>query len=194
LKNRKNDIIYFATGNLNKIEEVKKILKDYPIKIKHIDKKKPEIQANDVEEIALRSATWIAQEVELPIFVEDDGLFIKALNGFPGPYAAYIFETIGKRGILKLLDDQMNRKAIFKSVIAFCAPKKDPICFIGVISGQISMEERGAYGFGFDPIFEPENGPGKTFGEMTMCEKIRYSHRGKSVKKFVSWYLESTKE
>lgn len=194
LKNRKKHFLFFATGNINKIEEVKMILKEYPVKIKHIEKKKPEIQANDVEEIALRSAKWIGQEVELPVFVEDDGLFIEALKGFPGPYASYIFETIGLRGILKLLDERMNRKAIFKSVIAFCAPKKNPICFVGSVSGQISMEERGAYGFGFDPIFEPDNGSGITFGEMTISEKIHYSHRGKSVKKFVNWYLESTKE
>ena len=187
---RKPISLFFATGNVHKVEEVKLILKDYPVTIEQVDAKCLEIQADEVEEIAKTSAIYATQERWTPVFVEDTGLFIEALKGFPGPYASYVYKTIGRKGVLKLLNGIANRKAEFKSAIAFCIPKEQPVCFLGTVSGRISMEERGVHGFGYDPIFEPDSGGGKTFAEMTIDEKNRYSHRAQGVRKFADWYLE----
>lgn len=182
--------LFFATGNMHKVEEVRLILKDYSLKVEQVNVKGVEIQADKVEEVARASAMAAAQTEGIPIFVEDTGLFLEALNGFPGPYASYVHATIGRRGVLKLLNGVENRKAEFKSAVAFCSPKEEPVCFIGYVIGRISFEERGVQGFGYDSIFEPDGGRGKTFAEMNADEKNIYSHRARAIKKFADWYLE----
>jgi len=120
--------------------------------------------------------------------VEDAGLFVEALKGFPGPYSAYVYRTLGTRGILKLMENVEDRAASFRSVVVFSSPEHQPVCFSGEVKGRISMEERGDSGFGFDPIFEPEAGDGRTFAEMTTEEKNRYSHRAEALRRFAKWY------
>jgi XTP/dITP diphosphohydrolase len=132
----------------------------------------------------------------LPIFVEDAGLFIDALNGFPGPYAAYVYKTIHNNGVLKLMEEEKNRKAVFQSVIAFCSKETPtPVSFFGESKGEITQTQRieaGKSGFGFDPIFKPE-GSKKTFAEMTITEKNVYSHRANAIHKFAKWYQTQSK-
>jgi XTP/dITP diphosphohydrolase len=149
-----------------------------------------EIQSESLEEIAKASVIDAFKKSNLPVITEDAGLFIEALNGFPGPYAAYVYKVIGNKGILKLMENIKNRKAKFQSAIAYCSSKLDaPLCFKGEVAGIIKKaERRGNYGFGFDPIFEPLDGGGKTFAEMTVEEKNRYSHRAKALRKFAEWY------
>jgi len=191
LRNEEKFVVRFATSNVNKVEEVVSILEDYLIRIEQVNAKTMEIQADNVEDIAKTSAIWAAQESKSPVFVEDTGLFVKALEGFPGPYAAYVYKTIGRKGILKLLSGVSDRRAEFRSVVAFCAPGGEAVCFLGIVSGMISAEERGSWGFGFDSIFKPDGGGGRTFAEMPIDEKNRYSHRAQSVRKFADWYLKS---
>jgi XTP/dITP diphosphohydrolase len=123
--------------------------------------------------------------------VEDAGLFIEALKGFPGPYAAYAYQTIGNNGLLKLLENVENRKAVFRSAIAYCDSEAEaPVVFEGEAEGEITVDERigsGKSGFGFDPIFRP-SGSEKAFAEMTLEEKNGFSHRAKAVLKFAEWY------
>jgi XTP/dITP diphosphohydrolase len=124
--------------------------------------------------------------------VEDAGLFLDALEGFPGPYAAYVYKTIHNSGILKLMENLNERHAKFQSVIAYYDNQAicEPECFDGESKGQITITERkeqGKSGFGFDPIFQPE-GSSKTFAEMTIAEKNSYSHRAKAIRKFAEWY------
>jgi XTP/dITP diphosphohydrolase len=190
LNDRIKILLQFATSNVNKVEEVRLILKDYPIVVEPINAKTVEIQADAIEEVASTSAKRAAQERKIPLFVEDTGFFIDALKGFPGPYASYVYKTVGRTGILKLLHGKLKRRAEFKSVVAFCIPGEEAVCFVGVVSGTISRDERGSSGFGFDSIFMPEEGFGKTFAEMTIDEKNACSHRAQSVKKFADWYLE----
>lgn len=130
----------------------------------------------------------IAKKISYPVFVEDSGLFIKALNRFPGPYSSYVYQTLGLSGILKLLSSVQDREAEFKSVIAFCDQKHTLKCFLGSVQGTISYEARGVSGFGFDPLFEPNCGGGKTFAEMSVEEKCLISHRGIVLRKFAKWY------
>jgi XTP/dITP diphosphohydrolase len=124
--------------------------------------------------------------------VEDAGLFIDALDGFPGPYAAYVYKTIHNSGILKLMKNLPDRKAKFQSVIAYCDEQTvcDPTCFEGEVKGEITpieRKEQGKSGFGFDPIFQPD-GSKKTFAEMTIDEKNGCSHRAKAIRRFAEWY------
>ena len=185
-----NFTLIFATSNLHKLHEVKFILEEYPLIIEQRPLKGIEIQSDDLEEVATTSVLWAVQRSGAPTFVEDTGLFIEALKGFPGVFASYVYKTIGKRGLLKLLAGENNRKAIFKSVIAYCAPNKKPVCFLGEVPGRISLNERGNHGFGFDAVFEPEPGGGETFGEMGVDEKNRYSHRAHAVRRFAAWLLQ----
>jgi XTP/dITP diphosphohydrolase len=117
--------------------------------------------------------------------IEDAGLFIESLQGFPGVYSKYVFVTIGLAGILKLLKGEQNRGAVFQSVYAYCEPERKPVIVKGVCPGSISHKQRGTYGFGFDPIFIPKNEQ-KTFGEMTLEEKNRFSHRANALEKLIT--------
>ena len=146
-----------------------------------------------LENIAKFSALDAVRNCGLPVFVEDAGLFIEALGGFPGPYSKYVYHTVGLGGILKLMKDVTNRSAHFKSVVAFATPDEEPICFVGKVEGKISLQEQGASGFGYDPIFMPLEGEGRTFAEMTAKEKNRYSHRGNALRKFGEWYSSASK-
>ncbi|RLF42286.1 MAG: non-canonical purine NTP pyrophosphatase, partial [Thermoplasmata archaeon] len=111
-----------------------------------------------------------------------------SLSNFPGVYSAYVFKRIGCKGILKLMEDKKDRYAEFRSVIVYKEKGKRTKIFIGKCEGEIAFEEKGNRGFGFDPIFIPY-GSSKTFGEMDVEEKNKYSHRGKSVEMLVK-YLE----
>ena len=180
----------FITNNNHKLREAKILLSRYNINVSQIKKDKLEIQSDSFEEIALSAIKNALKEFTLSIIIEDAGLLVKELNNFPGPYSSYVFTTIGNRGILKLLTGSKERVAEFRSVVAFGNPKCKPICFTGSVLGYISKTERGTHGFGFDPIFIPFEGDGKTLSEMTLEEKNRISHRSVSLKKFAEWYQE----
>jgi XTP/dITP diphosphohydrolase len=117
--------------------------------------------------------------------LEDAGLFIDALQEFPGVYSKFVFFTIGLPGILQLLDTIENRNAVFRSVYGYYEPGKKPIIVVGECKGTISYEQRGNHGFGYDPLFTP-NGAKKTFGEMSIEEKNQFSHRGKALENLIA--------
>lgn len=178
--------VIFATRNKGKFEEARRKLEEVGVKLLQYDGGYPEIQADDLMEVALYGARYLSRKLNKPFFLEDAGLFIKTLNGFPGIYSAYVFRKIGCKGILKMMEGMKDREAWFRSVIAFKEKGKRLKIFEGVCYGRISYEERGKKGFGFDPIFIPE-GSDKTFGEMDVREKNRYSHRGKSLDKLAEY-------
>jgi len=186
--------IFFATDNIHKFDEARKVLSEYKIAVGMLRAKALEIQSDNLEEIAKTSVVDAFKRCNLPLIVEDAGLFIDALNGFPGPYSAYAYKTIGNKGLLKLMENTENRKARFHSVIAYySAELKSPICFKGEVAGEIAREERRGKresGFGFDPIFKPVNSQ-KTFAEMTSMKKNKYSHRAQALRKFAEWYHKS---
>jgi len=183
-------VIFLATGNIHKFNEARLVLDDFGLSTVMLNIKTLEIQADDVENIAKASAIDAVKKCHLPIIVEDAGLHIYALNGFPGPYSSYIFRTIGTKGILKLMKDVEKRNASFDSVIVFHSPeRKSPKCFHEKVKGEIAKKRRGFKGFGFDPIFLPREGGGKNFAEMSTTEKNIYSHRAKALRKFAEWYV-----
>ena len=181
--------IYFITGNKGKVLEAKKKLSKIDTNVIQKNLGYPEIQAEKLEDVALFGAQHVLQKFDKPFILEDAGIFIDSLDGFPGVYSAYVFHTIGCRGILKLMENtgSKNRGAVFKSVYAYAEPGKKPELFVGKSIGRISPKEKGSNGFGYDPIFIPENSD-KTFAEMSAEEKNILSHRGKSLDKFIDFF------
>ena len=176
--------IVFVTGNAGKFAEIKEILKSVGIVAIQNKGDYPEIQADDLEPIAAASAKAAADDLGIPVLVDDSGIFISALNGFPGPYSRFVEDHLGNPRILKLMKNETNRDAYFKTVIAFCEPEKEPITFSGIVEGKIAFEEKGDDGFGFDPIFDYN---GKTFGELGIEFKNTISHRRRALDKFLEW-------
>ncbi|MBS7616592.1 XTP/dITP diphosphatase [Candidatus Bathyarchaeota archaeon] len=182
-------VIFFATGNIHKFNEARQVLSRHKITVGMLKVKTLEIQSENLEEIAKTSVVHAFRQCDIPIIVEDAGLFVEALNGFPGPYASYVYKTISNEGLLKLMEKNMNRRAKFQSVVAYFSEELDtPLCFKGEVWGEITEKiRRGCSGFGFDPIFKPF-GSQKTFAEMSITEKNKYSHRAKAFRKFAKWY------
>ncbi len=185
---------YFATSNEHKIIEASAALSQYGIKaIPFSGAKKLEIQHVNLEEIASTALAIVVQSTQDPVFVEDSGLFIHTLNGFPGPYSSYVFDTIGIEGVLKLMEGAKTRKAEFRSSVAFGVAGRHVATFSSVTEGTIQLQPRGDKGFGFDPIFVPMWYQ-KTFAEMELKEKSIYSHRAKALSKLALWYLNESKK
>ena len=122
--------------------------------------------------IAKESEKRLANELKKPVVVEDSGLFIKALNDFPGTCSSYIHKRVGLKGILKLMENVEDRTCYYKSAVSYCEPGKEAVSFLGEEKGTIAEEIRGGNGFGHDPIFIPENNS-KTYGEMQNCENLK---------------------
>ena len=179
-------MITFITGNEHKVIEAENIFKVHGIELEHIDLGYMEPQGT-LEEVAMFGAKYASRELNRPVIVEDAGLFIKALNGFPGTYSHFVQDTLGNQNILKLMDGVSDRYAEFRSVIGYCAPNSEPKIFLGKVVGEIAVEERGDLGFAFDPLFYVPS-LDKTFGELTTDEKNQFSHRKNSLEKFIKWY------
>jgi XTP/dITP diphosphohydrolase len=186
-------VIFFATNNINKFNEARQVLGNYKIAVGMLRAKTLEVQSDSLEEIAERSATDAFRKCKLPIIVEDAGLFVEELNEFPGPYASYVYRTIGNGGLLKLMKNIKKREAVFKSVVAYKSHGTSrPTCFLGEVVGEITEEERRgncSSGFGFDPIFRPASSK-RTFAEMKLAEKNMCSHRALALRRFADWYRE----
>lgn len=176
-----------VTTNMGKVEEFRRIFEEYGLKFRVEPLRTKEIQSLDLEEIAIESAYYAYNVLREPVLVEDAGLFIEALGGFPGPYSSYVYRTIGVEGVLRLMEGRRDRGARFFSAIAFYSPLTELKVFTGEVRGRLAHEPRGTSGFGFDPIFIPDEGDGRTFAEMGVEEKNRLSHRGRAAKKFAEW-------
>ncbi len=163
----KNPTINLVTSNKNKVNEFKKILEP-EIKVNHIFMSYPELRSDDPKEIAKQSANSLANQLKIVVVVEDSGLFIKALNGFPGTCSAYIHKRIGLNGIINLMEGIADRSCTYKSAVSYCEPKRNSISFLGEEKGRIAESSKGNFGFGHDSIFIPE-GSNKTYGEMENC-------------------------
>lgn len=183
--------VTFATSNKHKFREAESVLKAYSVKIVHANVSFPEIRADECSTVARSTATTAFEQLREPVIVEDSGLFVEASNGFPGTYSAWAYKKIGLDGLLKLMENEKNRKAEFVSAIAFTDGTKIET-FEGKIKGEITLEKRGENGFGFDPVFIPEKQL-KTFAE-DEGYKRENSHRRKSFEKFAEWYLNYLKK
>lgn len=172
--------LYFITSNKGKLVEAEQKLQPLGYTVIQKDLGYPEVQADTLEEVALQGIAHVRTRFDKPFMLEDAGVFIDALQGFPGVYSKYVFFTIGLPGILRLLEGTENRTAVFRSVYVYSEPGTHPIVAVGECPGVIIREQRGKNGFGYDPIFRAE-GSTQTFGEMNTEEKNRFSHRSKAL-------------
>jgi XTP/dITP diphosphohydrolase len=176
----------FITSNEGKFREAREIASSYGIEVAWLKMKYDEFQGDTLEEIAVKSAKALSKAIGEPFFIEDSGLFVEALNGFPGVYSSYVLKTIGNPGILKLMDGVENRKAYFEAVIAFY-DGSEIHTFVGRVEGEIAEEMRGEKGFGYDPIFLYGD---RTFAEMGEA-KNAVSHRRRALENFLRWLSEN---
>ena len=185
--------IVFATSNLNKAAEIQQMLPAglEVITLKDIDINEdiPETSLT-IEGNAKQKADYITEHYNFNCFADDTGLEINALNGEPGVYSARYAgnqrsdsDNIDK--VLEKLASTCDRSARFKTVIALTIDKQQYM-FEGIVNGSIRHAKTGTNGFGYDPIFEPEN-CGKTFAEMSMNEKNQYSHRSRAFHKMITF-------
>jgi XTP/dITP diphosphohydrolase len=174
--------INFITSNGGKFKEVKDYLERRGIECQWLKESYEEIQADTTEEISSNSAKKLSFKLKDKFFIDDTGLYIESLKGFPGPYSSYILKTIGNTGILELLKNK-DRKAYFLTVISYFDGK----CirsYSGRVDGVISETPTGTNGFGYDPIFIPSDSK-ISLAEMTLEGKNNHSHRIKALKLFL---------
>ena len=183
--------VAIVTGNTHKFHEIAAILSDIE-RVVHVDLYCPEIQHTDIGVISQEKAKYAYSILKQPLITDDTGLFIPFLHGFPGPYAAFVEDTIGNAGILRLLEglSDANRSAWFETAIAY-ADESGVMVFRGRIDGNIAYESRGIHGFGYDPIFEVD---GITLAEMESSQKNKLSHRARGVMQFHDWFINKKKD
>ena len=184
--------ILFATGNPHKVVEAVKMLSPlgHSVEPLLVDGETPDFvepQAEGLEAVAfakIEQARMMMQGTELEgsaIMVEDSGLFIDSLDGFPGAYSSFVEGTVGLDGILRLLEDAGDRGAEYRAV-AIVDSEGRTWQANGICRGRISKEMLGSGGFGYDPIFVPAEGDGRTCAQMSAEEKSAISHRGQALR------------
>ncbi|MCD4819110.1 MAG: RdgB/HAM1 family non-canonical purine NTP pyrophosphatase [Candidatus Cloacimonetes bacterium] len=187
--------LFLATQNKDKIKEIRQLLDNLPIELISIQNfsNLPDIveDKDTLEGNACKKALEIAKIVKMNTIADDTGFFIDALDGKPGVYAARFARenctyADNRNKALKLLKDETNRKAYFKTVVAFASPEGIIKTFDGIAYGSITNEEIGSNNFGYDPIFRSDES-GKTFGEMKDVDKNKISHRGRAFAKFIEY-------
>lgn len=174
-----------VTGNVNKAREVASFFSGI-LEVTHIPLDCPEHRDEDVSKIAAGKAEYAYRELNTPLITDDTAFSIDALQGFPGPYAAYVLKTLGNAGILKLMEGISERSAGFTTAIAFTDGGNVRV-FTGSIRGILTAEPRGMNGFGYDPIFQLDDG--RTLAELSLEEKSGSSHRAKALTVFRDWFL-----
>ncbi|KAF2517661.1 non-canonical purine NTP diphosphatase [Flavobacterium foetidum] len=190
--------LVFASNNKNKIAEIQSML---PASIQILSLEEigchediPET-AETIEGNAILKADYVTQKYGYDCFADDTGLEVTALNGEPGVYSArYAGEQKNADDnmdkLLQALQNEENRSAQFKTVIALNLDGKN-FLFTGIAKGKIITEKKGTNGFGYDPVFQPENFA-ETFAQLPLETKNKIGHRGKAVKQLID-FLNSTK-
>ena len=190
------DKIILATHNQGKIAEMREMLKPLGIAVSSA----AELNLPDVEETGAtfeENAKLKAEQLSalsgLPCLADDSGLCVDALNGRPGVYSArYAPNRDFDKGMQMLLDElaatrDTERKAHFSCVMAFARPDEKTQVFEGRVDGKIAQAKKGNGGFGYDPIFVPDEGDGRSFAEFDGAEKNKISHRGRALRKFLEY-------
>ena len=185
--------LVFATHNQNKYSEVKEMLPKHIELLSLTDIKCFEEIAeteNTIEGNAKLKAEYVYNTYGIPCFADDTGLEVEVLNNEPGVRSArYAGEendsAANIKKLLKNLEGMENRSAQFKTAIALITDREEKI-FLGVCEGEIIEELRGDSGFGYDPIFQPNNFD-KTFAQISLEQKSEISHRGIAMRKLIDY-------
>lgn len=179
--------VTFVTGNKGKVAELQAMLAPLGWEVVQDLRGYPEIQAPILADVTEYGADHLlASGLQPPFLLEDSGLFVDALKGFPGVFSRHALDTLGCEGILRLMEGvpETNRTATFATDLLFVERTRRRH-FEGVCHGRVALEASGTGGFGFDPVFIPAART-RTFAEMSMEEKSRVSHRGQAVRLLLS--------
>ena len=163
--------LYFITGSKGKFAEVQLIIPN----LKQLNIDLPEIQELDPKKIIEAKLQSAFEHRSGEFIVEDTSLYLDCLNGLPGPLIKWFIKSIKNEGIAEIVDKFGNKKAMARTFIGYAKTRKDIHFFEGGVAGEI-VYPRGNNGFGWNPIFQP-NGESRTFGEMSLEEKQKYSMR-----------------
>jgi XTP/dITP diphosphohydrolase len=181
--------LVIATTNKGKTAEIRDILKEFPVKINNLDDFGPIPQVTEdgttFDENAYKKASFVARVLGLPALADDSGLMVEALDGAPGIYSAryagyHATDEQRCAKLLKELEGQTNRKAVFECVISIASPSGPALTYEARCQGLITEKPAGENGFGYDPVFyyPPLK---KTFAQLSREEKNQVSHRGKAL-------------
>ena len=190
----KKKSITFVTGNKKKLEEVKRILlagggSDLPFQICNEKIDLPELQGDPLD-IAKEKCATAAREIGGAVITEDTSLCFTALGGLPGPYIKWFLEKCGHAGLNNMLGSYEDKSAYAQTVVAFSpGPGKAVTVFDGRTMGKI-VTARGKLDFGWDPVFEPDEGGGQTYAEMTKEAKDAISHRSRAFSQLRTYFIE----
>ncbi len=178
----------FVTSNAEKFREIHRALEDCAIDVVRVSLDVPEIQALDPAEVAAYKARAAYAELRSGwVLVEDTGLGVDAWNGYPGALIKWLTRAVGEEGLCRQLDAWEDRRAT--ATVALCLfDGRELRTFIGQTHGTITAAPRGAFGFGWDSIFQP-NGHTCTYGEMPREEKMGISMRALALAKLRDYLL-----
>lgn len=151
--------IDFITSNKIKLNIAKEVLNKYNINLKQRKFEFREIQSINLVEVALDKAKQVLSKTDRKFIIDDSGLYIKALNGFPGALLKTVHKTLGDEKLIKLMENEKNRNALFVNVLAFGDPKTRKLrTFLTEYPGMIARRAEGSrnIGWAIDRIFIPE--------------------------------------
>ncbi|MDD3398785.1 MAG: RdgB/HAM1 family non-canonical purine NTP pyrophosphatase [Candidatus Methanomethylophilaceae archaeon] len=177
------------TSNPGKVEEYRAALSVLGIEMEHRRFPYMEPQVDDLNEVVRHGLEELRSQGLQDFIIDDSGLFVESLKGFPGVYSAYALKTLGNNGLLRLLDGQEQRRAEFQCCIGCSRDGMPDIVVRGSCQGVILTKEQGEGGFGFDPIFSPDGE--RSFAQMGTEEKNAMSHRGRAVQALAEALRES---
>jgi non-canonical purine NTP pyrophosphatase (RdgB/HAM1 family) len=164
-----------VTGNPGKLAEARRLC-EVEMAAAAIDL--PEIQSLDIREILEAKAVEAFHRLERPVVVDETALDLAALNGFPGVLIKWMLESVGAEGIAQIAYSLGNTRANARCALLYFTDT-DQVFVSGSTSGQLILPPRGANGFGWDPIFQPDH-QHLTYAELTGSDKDHISHRGKA--------------
>jgi non-canonical purine NTP pyrophosphatase (RdgB/HAM1 family) len=168
--------LIFVTSNEGKRREAEEVL---GVALSHRDLDLVEPQTLNVHEVVRFKVAAAFDAIGQPVLVEDTALELLGLGGFPGPLIRWLLASIGPGGISRLVHSFGDPRAVARCVT--CASDgRDAVIGEGVVLGTIATEPRGTGGFGWDSVFIPDDGDGRTYGEMSDDEKNAISHRRKA--------------
>lgn len=170
------------TSNLGKVKEFQSALSSFGIEVEHTKIPYDEVQTSELEDVVKKGMEELRKQGLKDFIIDDSGLFVDGLKGFPGVYSSYVQKTIGNQGILDLMNGREDRGAEFRCCIG-CDIRGQEIVVTGICRGSILNDERGNEGFGFDPIFSTDGK--RSFAEVPLEEKNLVSHRGNAIQLLV---------
>ena len=167
-----------VTGNAGKLREARRLFPE--IAAHSVDL--PEIQSLDLDEVLRHKGRAAHEVVGAPVIVEETGLELDALAGFPGPLVKWMLAAIGPEGIARIVSREPSQRATAVCGLLYTDGERE-VTAHGATGGSLVLPPRGENGFGWDPIFRPDESD-RTYGEMSATEKDAISHRGRAWRAF----------